>query len=261
MTTLRFTAINEEASPDRNDATDLERTRSKLYRYCLTLTGASWEAEDLVQITCLRGMPVLTGMVPHPNPEAYLLRIARNLWVDESRRRLRERQLTVNMAAADRADDSEGGDEVLNGILAEEALQALFDLLSPQQRGAFLLREICGYTGAEAAQLLNATEGSVKAALRRARIAIEAYRHSNEGELHSGETSDEIEKEQLTAYLTAIRSGDTEQIVRLVQSDVLDPVVGYSFVMNKSGKIRASLRKSRIEAGLVRSSFLYCLAA
>jgi RNA polymerase sigma factor (sigma-70 family) len=82
----------------------LQRTeplRPDLHRYCRALTGAVWDAEDLVQDTLLRAFAKL-GEVSHQvdNPKAYLFRIASNLWVDRFRRTepvaLEERTLPSN---------------------------------------------------------------------------------------------------------------------------------------------------------------------
>jgi RNA polymerase sigma-70 factor (ECF subfamily) len=64
-----------------------ESLRPDLHRYCRSLTGSVWDAEDLVQDTLLRGFAKL-GEFSNPidNPKAYLFRIATNLWVDRFRR-------------------------------------------------------------------------------------------------------------------------------------------------------------------------------
>ena len=63
-----------------------ESLRPVLHRYCRSLTGSVWDAEDLVQDTLLRGFAKL-GEFSNPidNPKAYLFRIATNLWVDRVR--------------------------------------------------------------------------------------------------------------------------------------------------------------------------------
>ncbi|MBI3799157.1 MAG: RNA polymerase sigma factor [Deltaproteobacteria bacterium] len=67
----------------------LQRTeplRPDLHRYCRALTGAVWDAEDLVQDTLLRAFAKLGEMGDKiDNPKAYLFRIASNLWVDHFR--------------------------------------------------------------------------------------------------------------------------------------------------------------------------------
>ena len=60
----------------------IERTaplRPELYRYCRSLTGSVWDAEDLVQDTMMRGFARLSqASDPIQNAKAYLFRVASN---------------------------------------------------------------------------------------------------------------------------------------------------------------------------------------
>ncbi|HET9451923.1 MAG TPA: RNA polymerase sigma factor, partial [Aggregicoccus sp.] len=64
-----------------------EPLRSELFRYCRYLTRSAWDAEDLTQDTLARAFVTLgqLGEAP-PNPRAWLLRVASNLWIDRARR-------------------------------------------------------------------------------------------------------------------------------------------------------------------------------
>ena len=66
--------------------------RPDLHRYCRSLTGDLWDAEDLLQDTLMRGFATL-GATNHTidNPRGYLVRIASNLWIDLQRKRKTER--------------------------------------------------------------------------------------------------------------------------------------------------------------------------
>jgi len=58
-----------------------------LHRYCRSLTGTAWDAEDQVQDTLLRAFAKLGDRQPQvDNPKAYLFQTAGNLWVDQFRR-------------------------------------------------------------------------------------------------------------------------------------------------------------------------------
>src|SRR5215471_11563019 len=78
--------------------------RADLHRYCRSLTGDLWDAEDLLQDTLLKGFATL-GVVHHriDNPRGYLIRIATNLWIDLQRHRGSERA-----ALSRRADEPPG---------------------------------------------------------------------------------------------------------------------------------------------------------
>src|SRR5690349_12705162 len=72
--------------------TRLAPLQAALFRYCLSLTGSVQDAEDLSQQMWMKTIRRLAEH-GHANPEAFLLRVAKNGWIDECRRRkgLRER--------------------------------------------------------------------------------------------------------------------------------------------------------------------------
>src|SRR6478735_1184372 len=73
-----------------------EPLRSDLYRYCRHLARSPWDAEDLAQDAMARAFVTLGQMgEPPPNPRAWLLRVASNLWLDQLRRRRREERRDV----------------------------------------------------------------------------------------------------------------------------------------------------------------------
>src|SRR5579872_1731921 len=78
---------------------DLIPVRAALYRYCRTLTGNIWDADDLVQEALLRGFGTLgVGQDEIKDPRAYLLRIAANAWIDWQRRKAVEATAVTKMA-------------------------------------------------------------------------------------------------------------------------------------------------------------------
>lgn len=151
----------------------LDPMRPGLFRYCRRLTGDVWAAEDLVQDALVHGFAKL-GTVHHEitNPQAYVLRIASNLWVDRMRRESAEARAIAAEAtqiatpAADSTDAKVG---------VRDAGAVLLRELSPQERAAFLLKEVFDLTLAEIASTLGTTIGAIKAALHRARGRIRDY--------------------------------------------------------------------------------------
>ncbi len=141
----------------------LEPIRPGLHRYCRKLTGDLFDAEDLVQDTLLRGFATMGSVHRHiENPSAYLVRIATHLWVDALRRRELER------AARGAAPPPEAGARHRAGE-ARDAGAALLQLLPPQERAAFVMKEVFEMTAREIADVLATTVGAVKAALHRGR--------------------------------------------------------------------------------------------
>ncbi|MBW7453324.1 RNA polymerase sigma factor [Paenibacillus sepulcri] len=201
---------------------DMERLLSTLKRYCLSITNSSWDAEDLMQETCVRALPVVNGTRLHPNPTAYVLRIAKNLSIDHARRK-HSTELVTDQHMQNIFDDMENDYEI------EDALRLLVLHLSPLQRNVFLLREVFRYTGAEVAGFLNTSEGAVKAALHRARTTIERLTcdASDKESVNSGDSNF---NEILLAYMTAVREANPQAIVllALVNNGQMDTIQAVS---------------------------------
>lgn len=159
------------------DESNLSPLREALQRYCLSLTRSRADAEDLAQDTWTKAL-AYGKFADSPNPEALLLRIAKNTWIDAVRRkaslgRVLERTLVLTLSGSGQ-DSGQAPESSLTEI--ELAFHALIRHLSPLQRTVFLLRDVLGYPASEAAELLGTTEGAVKAALHRARQALDAVR-------------------------------------------------------------------------------------
>lgn len=196
-------ARETEASTAIRDVAELH---AALRKYCLSLAESAWEAEDLAQDAWLKalGGPRFDA---HPNPEAYLLRIAKNAWIDRARRSVKLSRIlkTVRPPEGEAADDG--------ALEMEAAFRALAEHLPPLQRAAFLLRDVLGYSSAETAELLRVTEGAAKAALHRARRNLPRVRE----ELESGEDGTAADQSGLAAYARAIaaayEAGDVEAML------------------------------------------------
>jgi RNA polymerase sigma factor (sigma-70 family) len=158
--------------PDENTTKSLQMA---LKRYCLALTLSPFDAEDLAQDTWVKALVYNINEMnhtdhTHPNPEALLLRIARNTWIDIVRRK-------ATLARLLELEHSRTEETVAHGSFEiEAAFQALQEHLSPLQQAVFLLRDVFGHSGMEVAEILDTTEGAVKAALHRARQALPAVR-------------------------------------------------------------------------------------
>ncbi|MCW3793686.1 RNA polymerase sigma factor [Paenibacillus sp. LS1] len=197
-----------------------------LYAYCLSLTKSVPDTEDLVQETCLKvlssSVAGSSGMNKDINWEAYLIRIARNSWIDILRQSERLAYKLDSLKPLLHEMEEERRFEEL-----ESAVQLLVDKLPPWQRVIYVLRELMGYKAAETAEMLDTTEGAVKAALSRARSTIAEVRHRSEqsdAELQYEAGAVENNREELRSYLLAFRNGDTAQIIDLCLNRTDDPM-------------------------------------
>lgn len=210
--------------PDENHTKSLQMT---LKRYCLALTQSPWEAEDLAQDTWVKVLGYLKtsehtkqintadqiNNTGHPNPEAFLLRIARNTWIDIMRRK-------ATLSRVLEMDQPRTEEEAGYGLFEiEAAFQALQKHLSPLQQAVFLLRDVFEHSGIEAAEILDTTEGAVKAALHRARQALPAVRQEllqADGPSLPQDTELQI---ALSLLASAYEQGQITELIALVLAD------------------------------------------
>lgn len=212
----------------------LEKTQGALGRYCLSLAASRWEAEDLSQDAWLKALESETGLA-HTNPEAYLLRIARNAWIDRARQQAaRTRTLqTIRSTTTGHAPPDEG----LLGI--EQALHAVMSVLTPLQNAVWLLRDACDYSAAETAMVLGLSVGAVKAALHRARAALPAVRDAVErGTLPA--PKDEGLRDVLRALAVAYGNGDVGEMLAILRQGEADPVPAMAALQSRRLRVTGS---------------------
>ncbi|WP_373229366.1 RNA polymerase sigma factor [Cohnella sp.] len=218
----------------------MEQLHNSLIRYCLSLTESHWDAEDLAQDTWVKAMRTFKSL-GHSNPEAFMLRIAKNTWIDQARRK----------TVLDRIVKSEQPKILANQLVSdttfeiEAAFQALIKHLSPLQRAVFLLRDVFGFSNLEAANMLHTTEGAVKAVLHRARHSLILVRADIEKEADHPIPANEDLKAFLRSLTSAYQIGDVASLIALVQRDEVEPAVAIGIVQNKRVHSIVSARKAQ----------------
>jgi RNA polymerase sigma-70 factor (ECF subfamily) len=141
-----------------------------LYRYARSLTRDPVWAEELVQGTFQRALAARRR--PRPFAEdttrAWLFAIARNLWHNEMRQRMRWK-----MDSLEPADEmvAEAHLDVQRELLQSEVRQAIDSLPEPF-REVLVLRDIEGLSYANIAAVLECPVGTVMSRLARAREAL-----------------------------------------------------------------------------------------
>jgi RNA polymerase sigma-70 factor (ECF subfamily) len=145
-----------------------------LYRYALSLTRNSTEAEDLVQETFLRAMPAMPRLRSDSNVRAWLFTILRNTWFNELRR---QRNAPQMIEFEDHFTDSlsvplkDPYDEYESKIEAEE-LRSAIQRLQPRFREIILLREFEDLSYKEIAIIMDCPIGTVLSRVSRARARL-----------------------------------------------------------------------------------------
>ncbi|MFC7679629.1 RNA polymerase sigma factor [Paenibacillus sp. GCM10028914] len=195
----------------------LDHLNALLHRYCLSLTQSVWDSDDLVQDTWVKILEKMDAW-QHNNPEALLLRTAKNAWIDQVRRRkIFERILDKELEQVRVEQEVVGVEDTIN---LEMAFLYLIKHLSPLQRIILLMRSVLGYSVAETAVRLHTTEGAVKAAYHRARKSLQNTEQEVD-ELNYDPHEEEM-KIRIHALAAAYVGGNVEEVLRLVQENQED---------------------------------------
>ena len=93
------------------------------------------------------------------------------------------------------------------------AFVAALQLLPPQQRAVLILREVLGWSAAEAAALLDLSVAAVNSALQRARARLPA---DSDSLVHP---SEQRQRELLDRYVAAFLNADVDELVAVLTED------------------------------------------
>jgi RNA polymerase sigma-70 factor (ECF subfamily) len=178
----------------------------ELHVHCYRMLGSVHDAQDVMQEVLMRAWRYLGAFDERGSVRGWLYRIATNRCLTA---RSRAAATTAATTAAPpsafsppppppNAPDVEvttltpypdawlaelaGAEDPAAGYEIRESVQLAFltvmQLLPPRQRAALLLRDVLGFSAAEAAQILHTSQASVTSALQRARSTLEAHRAS-----------------------------------------------------------------------------------
>ncbi len=154
------------------------RWAGPLLRYLERMVGDTGSAEELVQEAFLRVHRARDRYEPDARFSTWLYRIATNLALNELRRPRRkvrhESTFDDEGAPIDLPAEQPDGDAVVDARRAGAALEAKLQALPERQRVALWLSAVEGFSYAEVARTLDATEKSVKALVHRARSTLAA---------------------------------------------------------------------------------------
>ncbi|WP_337100287.1 RNA polymerase sigma factor [Paenibacillus sp. YIM B09110] len=150
---LGFSSLNTRQLQDR------------IYRYCVRITGDTWEAEDLRQEVLLKLFKAVEIQPSREITNAYMYRIALNAWRDKKRKQGSIRLEALEAAGLDRGEPD-------MRLETRELLETLADRLSPRALVILLLMDAFGFTARETGKMIGAAEGAVQVTLGRARARL-----------------------------------------------------------------------------------------
>jgi RNA polymerase sigma-70 factor, ECF subfamily len=196
----------------------IERTaplRPDLYRYCRSLTGSVWDAEDLVQDTLLKAFARLSEAAETvENVRAYIFRIASNLWIDKFRS---TRELVTDVLPAAVQPETPSLSEI------GDAAKHLLMHLPPVERAALLLKDVFDLSLEETATALDSTVGAVKAALHRGRAKLSEIQEelALPRSVDGGPLTALVER-----FVEAFNARDVNRLVALMREDATSEMLG-----------------------------------
>lgn len=145
----------------------VERYRTQLARYAVSLCGDSDVAADAMQESFVRAFNSLASCRDPAKFRSWFTRILTNQ-CHNMRTRTRTHVALDDVDAA----ASEGADAHLTSSEIGHAIERALDALTPEQREAFVLKHIEGYSYAEMAELLDSAVDALKMRVYRAREIV-----------------------------------------------------------------------------------------
>ena len=226
-------------------AATFELHRRRLLALAYRMLGSMTDAEDAVQDAYLRWHAANRDRVS--DPRAFLMTTTTRICLDMLTSARARREEYVGPWLPEPVLDTAALAPDAHTELAEDlsiALLLTLDRLSPLERAAFLLHDVFDFSFSEVAKALERNEAACRQLAARARAHVRAVRPRGTGEPvspkpHGGEGgpaggNDTKHAQLLSAFLSAIRSGDLNALMQLLASDV-------RVVTDGGGKVAAAL--------------------
>ncbi len=217
-----------------------EPHRRELQLHCYRILGSIQDAEDLVQETLVAAWRGLETFEGRASVRSWLYRIATNRCLNALRARSRRPKEVRTMSDALEPTRliepvwlEPYPDVLLEGIPgrspgpaaryeARESVELAYivalQALPPRQRVVLVLCDVLGFRLADAAEMLDTSETSVKGALQRARAALKE--RLADGDRERAPLPDSASERRLVGrFADAVESGDVDELVALLTED------------------------------------------
>jgi RNA polymerase sigma-70 factor (TIGR02957 family) len=209
-----------------------EAYRPKLFAVAYRMLGSASEAEDAVQDAWLRYATSERSDVR--SPEAFLTTIVTRLCLDrlKSARASREQYVGPWLPEPILTDERPGPESAAE--LAESvslAFMVLLETLSPEERAAFLLREVFEYDSREIGDMLKTSPENARQLVHRAKARLGDRR------AHARATAGDRDRKRriVERFAAALRDGDKDALTDVLAEDVV-------LVSDGGGKVSAARR-------------------
>jgi RNA polymerase sigma-70 factor (TIGR02957 family) len=201
-----------------------QAVRPRLFGIAYRMLGSASEAEDIVQEAWVRWQGTDRSVVQ--DPPAFLATATTRLAINVLQSARARRETYVGPWLPEPVDTS--NDPTLGAERAEAlgfAVLVMLERLTPTERAAYVLREAFAYPYTQICEIVQVSEVAVRQLVSRARKHLAGERRR--------EVSRQEQSRLLTAFLSAAKTGDLDELERLFAEDV----VSYS---DGGGVVRAS---------------------
>jgi RNA polymerase sigma-70 factor (TIGR02957 family) len=198
-------------------AEEFDALRRSAFAIAYRMLGSVSEAEDVVQEGFLRVHRAREGGERIESPRAYLSTVVSRLSLDHLRSARVRRETYVGEWLPEPLVASADDDPVRKAEMADAlsvAFLVLLESLSPEQRAAFLLREVFDEPYDRIAEIVGTSEQNARQLATRARRHVEERRPRFEA-------SREQREELATRFFAAAEEGDLEGLEELLAHDVV----------------------------------------
>jgi RNA polymerase sigma factor (sigma-70 family) len=206
--------VNERENERDLLAQKFEENRAHLRLVAYRMLGSAMEADDAVQEAWLRLSRSDASSIE--NLSGWLTTVVARVCLDMLRSRTARREDALNEQAGAPPAARPPSDPEREALLADSvglALLVILDRLAPAERLAFVLHDMFAVPFEQIAPILNRTPDATRQLASRARRRVQ-------GAPTTPGSSFSRQRKVIEAFLTAVRAGDFEGLV-----DVLDPEV------------------------------------
>jgi len=207
----------DRGATERSSEGSLEELRPKAFAIAYRMLGSVSEAEDVVQEALLRLHRARERGERIESPRAYAATVVTRLAIDQLRSARSRRETYMGEWLPEPLVTSPEEDPARQAQVADSlsmAFLVLLESLSPEQRAAFLLREVFDYPYDQIAEIVGKSEAATRQLASRARRQVEEGRPRFEA-------SSEQREELARRFLAATRDGDLEGLEALLADDVV----------------------------------------
>ena len=207
---------------------DLERYRPRLFGIAFRMLGDVQDAEDLVQDAMLRWQKAERASICEP--EAWLVAVTTRLAIDRLRKAQTKRALYPGPWLPEPIAEERLSPEYRTELASDlsMAFLVLLERLAPEERAAFLLRDVFGCEYDEIARALAKSEAAARQTVHRARERVRANRPRFPA-------PPDAKERLLGRFIRALEKGDKDALLAVFAKDV-------TWTSDGGGKVNAARR-------------------